>query len=114
MGFAIWQSLRLLVPRCAVPHQAARCLRLSTWGSPDRHGALLRQDDTPKPTNPDVYIHGTPSATFFVSQYAGFGQDDITVSLKVPPCALLRWPCSPCAANLLPCAWQRFCILHGL
>ena len=53
-------------------------------GSPDRHGTLLRQGDTPKPTNPDVYIHGTPSATFFVSQYAGFGQDDITVSLKVP------------------------------
>ena len=52
--------------------------------SPDRHGTLIWQDDTPKPTNPDVYIHGTPSATFFVSQYAGFGQDDITVSLKVP------------------------------
>ena len=49
----------------------------------DRRGPLSRQDDTPKPTNPDVYIHETPSATFFVSQYAGFGQDDITIGLKV-------------------------------
>ena len=64
----------------------------------DRQGTLWRQDDTPKPTNPDVYIHGTPSATFFVSQYAGFGQDDITVSLKVR----LRLLCSDRAATRPP------------
>ncbi|KAK9841012.1 hypothetical protein WJX81_005306 [Elliptochloris bilobata] len=40
------------------------------------------QEDTPKPTNPAVFLHDTPSATFFVSQYGGFGQDDITISLK--------------------------------
>lgn len=41
------------------------------------------QDDTPKPTNRNVFLYNSPSATFFVSQYGGFGQDDITVSLKV-------------------------------
>ena len=49
-------------------------------------GSLRRaQDDTPVPTNRAVYLLDTPSATFFVSQYGGFGQDDITVSLKVAP-----------------------------
>ena len=43
------------------------------------------QDDTPKPTNKDVYIHETPSATFYVSQYGGFSMDDITVTEHVSP-----------------------------
>ncbi len=34
------------------------------------------------PTNPDVYVHSTPAATFFVLQYGGFGVDDITISTK--------------------------------
>ncbi len=71
--------------------------------------ALLRpaQDDTPVPTNRAVYLHDTPSATFFVSQYGGFGQDDITVSLKVTPffrtcCLSPRSPvCSICACRLI-------------
>ena len=48
---------------------------------------MTAQEDTPEPTNSDVFLHETPSGTFFVSQYAGFGQDDITVSLKVRPTA---------------------------
>ena len=44
---------------------------------------LLAQDDTPKPTSEDVYIHSTPSATFYVSQYGGYSMDDITVSKHV-------------------------------
>lgn len=51
-----------------------------------KHG-VTAQEDTPEPTNSDVFLHETPSGTFFVSQYAGFGQDDITVSLKVRPTA---------------------------
>ena len=39
------------------------------------------QDNTPKPTK-DVYLHSTPAATFFVSQFGGFAVDDITVSAK--------------------------------
>lgn len=46
---------------------------------------MILQEDTPKPTSKDVYIHTTPSATFFVSQYGGFGMDDITVSKHVRP-----------------------------
>ncbi len=41
------------------------------------------QDDTPKPISKDVFIQKSPAATFFVSQYGGFGMDDITVSAKV-------------------------------
>ncbi|EIE22365.1 SOUL heme-binding protein [Coccomyxa subellipsoidea C-169] len=40
------------------------------------------RDDTPKPSSKDVFIQSTPSATFFVSQYGGFGMDDITISAK--------------------------------
>ena len=40
------------------------------------------QDKTPAPTNPDVYVHSTPAATFFVLQYGGFGVDDVTISTK--------------------------------
>ncbi len=47
------------------------------------NGHLILQDDTPKPTNKDVYIHDTPSATFYVSQYSGFSMDDITVTKHV-------------------------------
>lgn len=39
------------------------------------------QDNTPKPTK-EVFLQSTPAATFFVSQYGGFGVDDITVSTK--------------------------------
>ena len=51
------------------------------------------QDDTPKPTNKDVYIHETPSATFYVSQYGGFSMDDITVTKHVSPdaCSKPSW-----------------------
>ena len=81
-------------------------LKFVPCGSHDKHCPVLRQDDTPKPTNPDVYIHGTASATFFVSQYAGFGQDDITVSLKVPlRLAYVALRC--CAENLMPCAYSK-------
>lgn len=41
------------------------------------------QDDTPQPKKKDVYIHKTPSATFYVSQYGGYSMDDITVSKHV-------------------------------
>ncbi|CAL8468672.1 g8212 [Coccomyxa elongata] len=40
------------------------------------------QDKTPKPSSKNVFIQSTPSATFFVSSYGGFGVDDITVSAK--------------------------------
>lgn len=42
---------------------------------------MCLQDNTPKPTK-DVYLHTTPAATFFVSQFGGFAVDDITVSAK--------------------------------
>ena len=46
-----------------------------------RRAMLHMQDNTPKPTK-DVYLHSTPAATFFVSQFGGFVVDDITVSAK--------------------------------
>ncbi len=49
----------------------------------DELGTIFEQDDTPKPSSKDVFIQSTPSATFFVSQYKGFGMDDITISAKV-------------------------------
>ena len=60
-------------------------------------GVLPTQDDTPKPTSEDVYIHSTPSATFYVSQYGGYSMDDITVSKHV--CSL-----SPGLLTILPCS----------
>ena len=57
------------------PRRAVSVLR--RFRSPDL------QVDTPQPTNKDVYIHDTPSATFYVSQYSGFGMDDITVTKHV-------------------------------
>lgn len=50
------------------------------WGADWSCGA---QDDTPQPTSKDVYIHDSPSATFYVSQYSGFSMDDITVTKHV-------------------------------
>ncbi len=92
----------------AVPKVGCRAARAPGWSvvssEPVSSLAVLSQrrcswpaqDDTPEPTNRAVYLHDTPSATFFVSQYGGFGQDDITVSLKVA-----RPSCEPAAA--LPC-----------
>ena len=44
---------------------------------------MFEQDDTPQPSSKDLFIQSTPSATFFVSSYGGFGMDDITISAKV-------------------------------
>ena len=46
-------------------------------------GVWRVQDDTPLPTNPNVYLHSTPGSTFYVSQFGGFLVDDITLSAKV-------------------------------
>ncbi|KAK9915233.1 hypothetical protein WJX75_006502 [Coccomyxa subellipsoidea] len=43
---------------------------------------FAEQDDTPQPSSKDLFIQSTPSATFFVSSYGGFGMDDITISAK--------------------------------
>ena len=74
---------------------------------------LAMQDDTPKPTSEDVYIHSTPSATFYVSQYGGYSMDDITVSKHV--CSPSPGPLvdSQCNCMMWPfCSRRQQCLSH--
>ena len=69
----------------------------------------MSQDDTPEPTSKDVFVHSTPSFTVYVSQYSGFGVDDITISRKV-----LQFHSTPIILSVhILCRWLKLAAYNG-